>query len=71
MAEERQPLEPGDVVEVKISYGPPRDSDEFLNVSIAGSTTIRENETAEDARLRVSDFIQTQIEDLVAEIQDS
>jgi len=65
-------LDPGDTIDVKVSYGPPRNTEgEFLNVSIGGSTTIREGESPEDARMRVSDFIAGQIEDLVAEIQNT
>lgn len=60
-------LSTGDTIEYSVSTQVKHDGHEAW-VKVGATTTVRDGEDAEEARIRVSDFVHVQVEDAVAEI---
>lgn len=65
-----EPLSPGDQVEYSVSYSVKNGPEEAW-VKISAASSVREGETADEARYRISDWVTDQVTAAVEEIVSS
>lgn len=68
--ERNDPLDVGDTLSYSVSASVKSGGQEAW-VKVEATTTVREDETAEETRYRISDFVHAQIADAIEEVKAS